>query len=125
MEYKLKLISALYNKIKSIICYFENRFYKFSLLFLKNNKEEVMSAKGSVLKRVRQSTKANARNRNYKSLVKTAIKKVLTENKKEDATKKASDAFSKIDKVAAKGIIHKRKAANQKSRISKHLSTLK
>ena len=84
-----------------------------------------MSAKGSVLKRVRQSNKANARNKNYKSLVKTAIKKVLTEDKKEEATKKASDAFSKIDKVVSKGIIHKRKAANQKSKISKHLSNLK
>ena len=39
-----------------------------------------MSAKGTVLKRVKQSRKANARNKNYKTLVKTAIKKVLTEN---------------------------------------------
>ena len=84
-----------------------------------------MSAKGTVLKRVRQSRKANARNKNYKTAAKTAIKKVLTEQKKEQATKKASDAFSKIDKVSSKGIVHKRKAANQKSRISKHLSNLK
>ncbi len=84
-----------------------------------------MSAKGSVLKRVRQSRKANIRNKNYKSLVKTVTKKVFEEDKKEEAIKKANEAFSKIDKVAAKGIIHKRKAANQKSRISKHLSNLK
>ena len=58
-----------------------------------------MSAKGTVLKRVRQSVKANARNKNYKSLVKTAIKKVLTEDIKEEATKKASNAFSKTVKV--------------------------
>ena len=37
-----------------------------------------MSAKGTVLKRVKQSKKANARNKNYKSLIKTVIKKVLT-----------------------------------------------
>jgi len=84
-----------------------------------------MSAKGTVLKRVKQSRKANARNKNYKTLVKTAIKKVLTENKKDEALKKADEAFSKIDTVASKGIIHKRKAANQKSRISKHLDNLK
>ena len=84
-----------------------------------------MSAKGTVLKRVKQSRKANARNKNYKTLVKTAIKKVLTENKKDEALKKADEAFSKIDKVAGKGIINKRKAANQKSRISKHLGNLK
>ena len=44
---------------------------------------------------------------------------------KDEATKKATEAFSKIDKVASKGIINKRKAANQKSRISKHLDNLK
>ena len=84
-----------------------------------------MSAKGTVLKRVRQSIKAHTRNKNYKSTVKTVIKKVLTENKKDEAIKKANEAFSKIDKVASKGIINKRKAANQKSRISKHLDNLK
>ena len=33
-----------------------------------------MSAKGTVLKRVRQSIKANARNKNYKSLLPVGIK---------------------------------------------------
>ena len=46
-----------------------------------------MSAKGTVLKRVRQSRKANARNKHYKTLVKTVTKKVLTETKKEEANK--------------------------------------
>ena len=84
-----------------------------------------MSAKGTVLKRVRQSAKANARNKHYKSLVKTVTKKVLNENNKEQATKNASSAFTTIDKVASKGIIHKNKAANQKARISKHLNNIK
>ena len=38
-----------------------------------------MSAKGSELKRVRQSIKANLSNRAYKSKVNTSIKKVLNE----------------------------------------------
>ncbi len=84
-----------------------------------------MSAKGTVLKRVRQSAKANTRNKHYKSLVKTVTKKVLNENNKEQATKNASSAFSTIDKVASKGVIHKNKAANQKARISKHLNNIK
>ena len=84
-----------------------------------------MSAKGTVLKRVKQSRKANTRNKHYKSLIKTVTKKVLTETNKEQATKNASKAFSEIDKVASKGIIHKNKAANQKTRISKHLNNLK
>ena len=84
-----------------------------------------MSAKGTVLKRVRQSRKANARNKHYKSLLKTATKKVLAEGNKENATKISGEAFSVIDKVASKGIIHKNKAANQKSKISKHLNNIK
>ena len=84
-----------------------------------------MSAKGSTLKRVRQSKKANSRNKHYKSLVKTVTKKVLTEKTKKKASEFANDAFSIIDKVAGKGIIHKRKAANQKARVSKHINNLK
>tara|TARA_B100000941_G_C28322698_1_gene457361 strand:+ start:109 stop:363 length:255 start_codon:yes stop_codon:yes gene_type:complete len=84
-----------------------------------------MSAKGTVLKRVRQSRKANVKNKHYKSIVKSVTKKVLNENKKDEAIKIADSAFSAIDKVASKGIIHKNKAANQKARISKHLNNLK
>ena len=83
-----------------------------------------MSAKGSVLKRVRQSRKANEYNNHYKSMMKTSIKKVLNSTKKEDANTLKSEAFKIIDKVASKGVIHKNKAANQKSRISKHVNTL-
>ena len=84
-----------------------------------------MSAKGTVLKRVRQSRKANLKNKHYKSVVKSITKKVLKESKKDEAIKIADSAFSAIDKVASKGIIHKNKAANQKARISKHLNNLK
>ena len=84
-----------------------------------------MSAKGTVLKRVRQSIKANARNKQYKSAMKTAIKKVLNAENQEKAIEMANQAFSTIDKVASKGVIHKNKAANQKSKISKHLKNTK
>ena len=84
-----------------------------------------MSAKGTVLKRVRQSRKANAKNKHYKSIVKSVTKKVLNETKKDEASKIADSAFSAIDKVASRGIIHKNKAANQKAKISKHLNNLK
>ncbi len=84
-----------------------------------------MSAKGTVLKRVRQSVKANARNKNYKSAMKTAVKKVFNEENKDKASKMASEAFSVIDKVASKGAVHRNKAANQKSKISKYLKNIK
>jgi|TARA_B100001540_G_scaffold239059_1_gene213570 small subunit ribosomal protein S20 len=84
-----------------------------------------MSAKGTVLKRVRQSEKANARNKNYKTAMKTALKKVLNETNKEKALEMADKAFSTIDKTASRGVIHKNKAANQKAKISKHIKNIK
>ncbi|MAM98603.1 MAG: 30S ribosomal protein S20 [Candidatus Marinimicrobia bacterium] len=83
-----------------------------------------MSAKGSELKRVRRSRKANLYNNHYKSMMKTSIKKVLASSSKDDASSLKNEAFKIIDKVASKGVIHKNKAANQKSRISRHLNSL-
>tara|TARA_X000001036_G_scaffold439381_1_gene490328 strand:- start:1100 stop:1351 length:252 start_codon:yes stop_codon:yes gene_type:complete len=83
-----------------------------------------MSAKGSELKRVRQSNKANLVNKSYKSKISTAVKKVLIEKKKDLAEKKLNEAVKLIDKVASKGIIHKNKAANKKSSLYKHINSL-
>ena len=77
-----------------------------------------MSAKGSELKRVKQSRKANARNKHYKSMLKNAIKAVeeaSSENKQDQYEK----AVSVIDKVSSKGVIHKNKASRKKSRLSR------
>ena len=41
-----------------------------------------MGASGSELKRVRQSLRNNLRNRHYKSMMKTSIKKVMEADKK-------------------------------------------
>ena len=84
-----------------------------------------MSAKGSELKRVRQSRKANSRNKTYKSKGQTSIKKVLTSTKKEEALINLKDAVKTIDKVAAKGVIHKNKASNKKSSLYKFTNNLK
>ena len=84
-----------------------------------------MSAKGSELKRVRQSRKANARNKAYKAKINTSVKKVLSATKKEDALKSLNSAVSLIDKVASKGIIHKNKAANKKSSLYRYVNSLK
>ena len=83
-----------------------------------------MSAKGSELKRVRQSQKSNSYNNHYKTMMKTSIKKALNSTSKKDAAALKDEAFKVIDKVASKGVIHKNKAANQKSRISRHINTL-
>tara|TARA_Y100000590_G_C15539664_1_gene946449 strand:+ start:815 stop:1063 length:249 start_codon:yes stop_codon:yes gene_type:complete len=80
-----------------------------------------MSAKGSELKRVRQSKKSNLRNKHYKSKLNTEIKK-FSEATKKDAEGKLPEIVKLIDQVASKGIIHKNKANNKKSKLSKLLN---
>jgi len=75
----------------------------------------------STAKRVRQTEKRTARNRVARSQVKTAIRhfdEALIEDKT-TAESKLREAMVKIDKAASKGIIHKNKAARQKSRLTK------
>ena len=82
-----------------------------------------MGTSGSVLKRVRQSRRDNLRNRHYKSMMKTSIKKVLDADKK-DAPVLLNQAISTIDQVCAKGIIHKNRASHHKSKLTKYINSL-
>ncbi len=84
-----------------------------------------MSAKGTVLKRVRQSRKANSKNKHYKSMMKTAIKNVLEVTDRSKVDDKLDTAISVIDRVKAKGIIHNNTASRQKSRITHYINSLK
>jgi len=83
-----------------------------------------MSKNKSVQKRIRQAEKARLRNRHYKSLMKTNIKKVKEADTKEAALELLKKAVSTIDKVAGKGIIHKKNAANKKSRLHKFVAKM-
>ena len=82
-----------------------------------------MGTSGSELKRVRQSRRDNLRNRHYKSMMKTSIKKV-TEADKKDAPELLNQAIATIDHVCAKGIIHKNRASHHKSKLTKYISSL-
>ena len=83
-----------------------------------------MAQHKSAEKRARQSNKRRAVNRGIKSEVKTLLKKAKTETDKDKAAAAMKEATSTLDKLAAKGIIHKRKAANQKSKLAKHINKL-
>jgi small subunit ribosomal protein S20 len=74
----------------------------------------------SAKKRVRVSEKAAIRNSKTKRSLRTAIKAfhtALTGGDK-DSVAKHSDAQSNLDKAVKKGIIHKNKAARQKSQLA-------
>ena len=83
-----------------------------------------MAQHKSTEKRIRTSWKQNRRNVSYKSEMKTAIKKVLNIEDKEVIQKELKDTYALLDKLAAKRIIHKNKAANQKSRLARHANSL-
>jgi small subunit ribosomal protein S20 len=78
----------------------------------------------SAKKRVRSSEKKRARNKALKTRMKTVLKKVKEESTKEVAVKEMVSATALLDKLAAKGLIHKNKAANQKSKLQKHVNKL-
>ena len=74
----------------------------------------------SAQKRVKTARKATVRNLKVKRTMKSAIKALdkVVKNGKKSAGSEYSKAVSAIDTAAKKGIIHKNKAARQKSRLA-------
>ena len=75
----------------------------------------------SQIKRNRQTLKRQARNKSVRSELRTRTKRAVQaiENDAEDADEALRLAIKRIDKAAAKGVIHKNQAANRKSRLMK------
>ena len=78
----------------------------------------------SVKKRVRQAEKRRQHNLHYKSKMRSAVKRVMEAKEKDTAEPLYKEAVSIIDRIATKGIIHKNKAAREKSKITRHLNSL-
>jgi len=78
----------------------------------------------SAEKRVRQSERRRIRNKVRRSILKTAITKVKTAPDKDTAAAELKHTASVIDRMSQKGIIHKNKAANLKSKLSKRVNSL-
>ena len=77
--------------------------------------------------RARQAEIHRQHNTSLHSMLRTHVKKVLKAilNKDKDSAQIAfKEATSVIDRVANKGIIHKNKAARQKSRLNTRLRSL-
>jgi small subunit ribosomal protein S20 len=79
----------------------------------------------SAMKQIRSSARKRERNRVFRSRARTSINKtrrLIAERKIEEAREEAQRAIVALDKAAAKGIIHKNKAARCKSRLMKRLN---
>lgn len=86
-----------------------------------------MANSAQARKRARQSTKQNLHNSSLHSSLRTAIKRVRAAIAGGDASAAAQvfqRATSVIDRIADKKIIHKNKAARQKSRLSAAIKAL-
>ncbi len=82
----------------------------------------------SAKKRAKQAVVRNLRNTGQRSMLRTAVKKVLKALEANDATG-AQTAFATaqpiLDRFAARGLIHKNKAARHKSRLIARIKALK
>ncbi|AQS37543.1 SSU ribosomal protein S20P [Shewanella psychrophila] len=86
-----------------------------------------MANSKSAKKRALQSEKRRQHNASRRSMLRSYVKKVITAIKAGDHTA-ATEAFNAaqpiVDRMATKGIIHKNKAARQKSRINAKIKAL-
>jgi small subunit ribosomal protein S20 len=82
----------------------------------------------SAKKRAKQTVVRNARNVAQRSMLRTAVKKVVKALDANDAAG-AETAFASaqplLDRMAARGLIHRNKAARHKSRLTARIKALK
>ena len=83
-----------------------------------------MANHAATKKDVRQSRKRNERNRYYGKTTRNAIRDLKVIDNKAGASEKLPAIASMIDKLAKRGIIHKNKAANLKSKLTRGVSAL-
>ena len=82
----------------------------------------------SAKKRIQIAERNRLQNKNYKSTVRTLMKRCFIacgafdkesgDEAKTDLQRTFNAAFSKIDKAVKKGVLHRNTGANQKSRLS-------
>jgi small subunit ribosomal protein S20 len=75
-------------------------------------------------KDVRQAAKRRERNKYYGKTTRNAIRDLKVLKTNGEASKEFPEVASMIDKLAKRGIIHKNKAANLKSKLAKKINTL-
>ena len=86
--------------------------------------ETDMANHKSALKRIRQNAVKRLRNRYYHKTARTAIKVLRNEEDKAKASEQLPKVISLVDRLVKKNIIHKNKAANLKSKLTKHVNKL-
>ncbi|MDZ7362085.1 MAG: 30S ribosomal protein S20 [candidate division KSB1 bacterium] len=83
-----------------------------------------MATHQSAIKRNRQAKRRALRNKQYRSKMRTMIKKVLAATDRQAVENDFKKTVSLLDKLVTRGVIHQNNAANQKSRLSKFFNSL-
>ncbi|MEM9325296.1 MAG: 30S ribosomal protein S20 [Bacteroidota bacterium] len=78
----------------------------------------------SAAKRIRSNAAKAVRNRYQHKTTRTYIKRLRQSTEKSEAQELLKQVTSMLDKLAKRNIIHKNKASNLKSSLTKHVSTL-
>jgi small subunit ribosomal protein S20 len=79
----------------------------------------------SAIKRIRSNNAKRLRNRYNSKTTRTAVKKLRTTTDKKEAKDLLPKVSAMVDKLAKRNIIHKNKASNLKSKLTKKVATLK
>ncbi len=94
------------------------------LLQSKFDKLVKMANHKSSEKRIRANDSKRLRNRYYTKTARTAIKALRSETDKKKAEGELPKITSMIDKLAKKNVIHKNKASNIKSKLTRHVNAI-
>jgi small subunit ribosomal protein S20 len=78
----------------------------------------------SAKKRIRANASKRLRNRYQAKTTRNAIKKIRVMTSKEVASALLPSVISMLDRLAKKNIIHKKKASNNKSKLTKFVNGL-
>jgi len=78
----------------------------------------------SAIKRIRTNAAKRLRNRYQAKTTRTAIKKLRLLTSKEEAEKQLPIVVSMLDRLAKKNVIHKKKASNNKSKLTRFVNKL-
>jgi small subunit ribosomal protein S20 len=78
----------------------------------------------SAKKRIRQNEEHRDHNRYYARSARNAIKDLRNTKEKDAATEMLPKVSSMLDRLAKMNIIHRNKAANLKSKLTKHVNSL-
>ena len=78
----------------------------------------------SALKRIRSNEAKRLRNKHQHKTARNAVRDLRTSEDKKEAEGKLNTVISMLDKLAKNNIIHKNKAANLKSQLTKHVSAM-